>query len=72
MLKSAVFIALLGMTRSACAQSPSASLPANGLGQHDFMYAGESHNRRIYIVHPEFRELGVLLIGLVKHLTAYS
>ena len=50
MLKSAVFIALLGMAGTGYAQSPSASLPGNGLGQHDFMYAGESHNRRIYIV----------------------
>ncbi len=25
-------------------------LPGNGLAQHDFVYAGESHNRRIFIV----------------------
>ena len=50
MLKYAVFIALLGLAGAACAQSPSAPLQGNGLVQHDFMYAGESHNRRIYIV----------------------
>lgn len=27
-----------------------AILPGRGLAQHDFMYAGESHNRRIFIV----------------------
>ncbi len=27
-----------------------AVLPGNGLAQHDFLYAGESHERRIYIV----------------------
>ena len=58
MLKYAVFIALLGLAGAACAQSPSAPLPGYGLVQHDFMYAGESHNRRIYIMHPEFREFG--------------
>ncbi|HXC95986.1 MAG TPA: hypothetical protein VNU92_09800 [Edaphobacter sp.] len=26
------------------------TLPGNGLAQHDFMYAGESHERRIFIV----------------------
>jgi outer membrane protein assembly factor BamB len=26
-------------------------LPGKGLAQHDFMYAGESHERRIFIVH---------------------
>ena len=25
-------------------------LPGNGLAQHDFLYAGESHNRRVFIV----------------------
>ena len=25
-------------------------LPGNGLAQHDFMYTGESHDRRIFIV----------------------
>src|ERR1700747_383737 len=27
-----------------------AQLPGEGLAQHDFLYAGESHNRRIFIV----------------------
>jgi hypothetical protein len=31
------------------ASSPS-PLSARGLAEHDFMYAGESHNRRIFIV----------------------
>jgi len=49
-IKSAVVIALLGVASPTFAQSQSVSLSGNGLGQHDFMYAGESHNRRIYIV----------------------
>ena len=32
------------------ASSPPTQLPANALAQHDFMYAGESHERRIFIV----------------------
>src|ERR1035437_11034224 len=34
------------------AQLPSApaSLPGSGLAQHDFLYAGESHDRNIFIV----------------------
>jgi outer membrane lipoprotein-sorting protein len=32
------------------AQSVQAELPGKGLAQHDFMYAGESHERNIYIV----------------------
>lgn len=33
----------------AVAYSP-AQLPGKGLAQHDFLYAGESHNRRVFIV----------------------
>jgi len=25
-------------------------LPGNGLAQHDFLYAGESHNRQVFVV----------------------
>jgi len=32
------------------AQGVPAQLPGKGLAQHDFMYAGESHDRNIYIV----------------------
>jgi hypothetical protein len=32
------------------AQPVPAQLPGNGLAQHDFMYAGESHQRNIFIV----------------------
>ena len=30
--------------------TPTAALPGNGLAQHDFMYAGESKERRAFIV----------------------
>ncbi len=30
--------------------TPTAALPGNGLAQHDFMYAGESKERRVFIV----------------------
>jgi hypothetical protein len=49
-LVSLIFAAALPLV----AQSPTALVPAhlpgNGLAQHDFMYAGESHDRNIYIV----------------------
>jgi hypothetical protein len=32
------------------AQAPSAAAADNGLSQHDFLYAGEAHDRNIYIV----------------------
>jgi hypothetical protein len=32
------------------AQAAPAKLPGNGLAQHDFLYAGESHQRNIFIV----------------------
>ena len=34
----------------AAQNGPSSSLPGEGLAQHDFLYAGESHDRRIFIV----------------------
>ena len=40
-----------GQVPSGALQSSSpTSLPGKGLAQHDFMYAGESHDRRIFIV----------------------
>ena len=59
MFKSAVLIALLAISIGLHAQTPStnttaspspARLPGKGLAQHDFMYAGESHDRKIFIV----------------------
>ena len=60
MLKPAFGIVLLGLSSSLCAQTPAPSqdstlaspavLPGNGLAQHDFLYAGESHSRRIYVI----------------------
>ncbi|MCU1321613.1 MAG: hypothetical protein JWM43_1262 [Acidobacteriaceae bacterium] len=32
------------------AQSTPVQLPGNGIAQHDFLYAGESHDRKIFIV----------------------
>src|SRR5580658_3595993 len=29
---------------------PSSPLPGEGLAQHDFLYAGESHDRKIFVV----------------------
>jgi outer membrane protein assembly factor BamB len=52
-----VLLALLVTVASAAAQTPAptagrapATLPGKGLAQHDFIYAGESHERRIFIV----------------------
>jgi hypothetical protein len=65
MLKTATIITalaalVLGGSAGVCAQAPkgpgtaspfsSAQLPGSGLAQHDFMYAGESHDRKIFIV----------------------
>jgi len=56
MLRSAIRIALMGISGVVCAQTAAtgaptpAHLPGNGLAQHDFMYAGEAHDRRIFIV----------------------
>ena len=58
-LTSAVFIALLAVSGSLRAQVPAGSvsepssvaqMPGKGLAQHDFVYSGESHDRRIFIV----------------------
>ncbi len=60
MLRPALLFAVLGVSgclygqetgggSGAGAASP-AQLPGKGLAQHDFLYAGESHNRRIFIV----------------------
>ncbi|NYF81017.1 PQQ-like beta-propeller repeat protein [Granulicella arctica] len=49
-------IACFGLLTGLHAQTPPtvvhgpAQLPGKGLAQHDFLYAGESHNRRIFIV----------------------
>jgi hypothetical protein len=51
MLKRLIALPMLGLCTALHAQSPApAALPGNGLAQHDFLYAGESHDRRIYIV----------------------
>jgi hypothetical protein len=59
MFRSAAFVALIAIGLVVHAQAPrnekDPSLPApkppsNALTQHDFMYAGESHERRIFIV----------------------
>ena len=44
-----VAVGLVG-TAIGRAQGVPAQLPGSGLAQHDFMYAGESHERNIYIV----------------------
>jgi outer membrane protein assembly factor BamB len=56
MRKSAIVLVLgiSGMLYAQMAGSPaplfSAPLPGKGLAQHDFLYAGESHDRRIFLV----------------------
>jgi hypothetical protein len=52
MFRSVAAAVLFCVTTSLFAQSPAPStpLPGKGLAQHDFLYAGESHNRRIFIV----------------------
>lgn len=48
--------ALLGLANGSRSQTPAradataAQLPGDGLAQHDFLYAGESHSRRIFVV----------------------
>ena len=53
----AVLAVVLGASGTGFAQGPEASsafapaqLPGKGLAQHDFLYAGESHDRKIFIV----------------------
>jgi hypothetical protein len=52
MLKSAIALVVLGVCGGfyAQAQAVPVELPGKGLAQHDFLYAGESHQRNIYIV----------------------
>ena len=62
MIKAAGAAILLGMCCGLKAQAPGgtvaaqtegrapATLPGKGLAQHDFVYSGESHDRRIFIV----------------------
>ncbi|WP_263385269.1 beta-propeller domain-containing protein [Granulicella arctica] len=47
--KTGVLLVAIGIASCGAAQMP-ATLPGRGLAQHDFLYAGESHNRRIFIV----------------------
>ena len=51
-VKLAAALASLGFCLGAIArgQGVPADLPGRGLAQHDFMYAGESHDRNIYLV----------------------
>ena len=60
MFRWAIITVVLGVSGGLYAQVPGGAdvaaslaptqLPGKGLAQHDFMYAGESHNRRIFIV----------------------
>jgi outer membrane protein assembly factor BamB len=57
MLRLTVLAVVLGVSGAGFAQVPNAApalapaqLPGKGLAQHDFLYAGESHDRRIFIV----------------------
>jgi outer membrane protein assembly factor BamB len=57
MFRLTVLAVVLGVSGAGFAQGPDASpafapaqLPGRGLAQHDFLYAGESHDRRIFIV----------------------
>jgi outer membrane protein assembly factor BamB len=54
---STILVVVLGISGTLWAQTPGAAaplspaeLPGRGLAQHDFLYAGESHERRIFIV----------------------
>jgi len=51
-LKMLATLAFVAVSTGLSAQAPAAavSLPGKGLSQHDFMYAGESHERNIFIV----------------------
>jgi hypothetical protein len=51
-MNSLVVVLFLGISARVAAQAPAlpSPLPGNGLAQHDFLYAGESHQRNIYIV----------------------
>jgi len=49
MQKLAIILVILGVFCGLTAQAQ-VPAPATGLGQHDFMYTGESHQRNIFIV----------------------
>jgi hypothetical protein len=56
-LRAAILIAILGasgglraQTLGGAAASSPTKLPGGGMAQHDFLYAGESHQRQIFIV----------------------
>ena len=49
-VNSLAVVLILGISARVTAQALPSPLPGNGLGQHDFLYAGESHQRNIYIV----------------------
>jgi hypothetical protein len=57
MFRSVILVVVLEISGMLYAQTPGAAnplspaeLPGRGLAQHDFLYAGESHERRIFIV----------------------
>jgi hypothetical protein len=69
MLSLAVGVLALGLCVQGFAQSQGDAviyspekLPGKGLAQHDFMYAGESHQRRIFVVCGRERLCGAMTI----------
>ena len=57
MTRATLVLAFFALASGVLSQTPAGSappvpahLPGNGLGQHDFMFTGESHDRRIFIV----------------------
>lgn len=57
MLRLTILAVVLGVSGTGLAQGPDAAsasapahLPGKGLAEHDFLYAGESHDRRIFVV----------------------
>ena len=68
MIRSSLVIASFVLALGVLAQTPAnsappipAHLPGNGLAQHDFMFTGESHDRRIFIVrHGETLQHGII------------
>ncbi len=58
MIRATLILASFALASGVLAQTPTVlappvpvHLPGNGLAQHDFMCTGESHDRRIFIVH---------------------
>jgi outer membrane protein assembly factor BamB len=45
-----ILVAVVPAQTKTVEDSNTEMLPGNGLAQHDFLYAGESHNRRVFIV----------------------